>query len=310
MNVVHFNEMIQQAQSGILLYGITPPHRNNPPEKIREIAAKTLMRVNDLQPDGLILYDINDESDRNPAERPFPYLPTMDPTDYYNDYLQALHTPSIIYRCVGKYDERQLTAWLKAADPTKVNTVFVGASSAQQHVTMTLKQAYALKRSVENPLHLGGVLIAERHSKHEDEHLRILDKQAQGCSFFISQIVYNGEYIKSMLSDYYYHCKAIGRAMVPMIISVSVCGSVKTLSFMKWLGIHIPKWLENEIVHSEDPLAESYDQCIRLAGDVMEFCRRLGVPFGFNIESVSNRLVEIEASIRLAREVREMMTTD
>jgi hypothetical protein len=30
------------------------------------------------------------------------------------------------------------------------------------------------------------------------------------------------------------------------------------------------------------------------------FCLRLQVPFGLNVESVSNRKVEIEASVRLA----------
>jgi hypothetical protein len=32
----------------------------------------------------------------------------------------------------------------------------------------------------------------------------------------------------------------------------------------------------------------------------MAFCRRLGVPFGLNVESVSIRKVEIEAAVRLA----------
>jgi hypothetical protein len=31
---------------------------------------------------GLVLYDIDDESDRTPNERPFPFLPTMDPAEY------------------------------------------------------------------------------------------------------------------------------------------------------------------------------------------------------------------------------------
>jgi hypothetical protein len=32
----------------------------------------------------------------------------------------------------------------------------------------------------------------------------------------------------------------------------------------------------------------------------MSFCRRLGVPFGISVESVSIRKLEIEASVRLA----------
>jgi hypothetical protein len=39
----------------------------------------------------------------------------------------------------------------------------------------------------------------------------------------------------------------------------------------------------------------------------MDFCRNLRLPFGFNVESVSIRRVEIEASILLAKEVRTML---
>ena len=54
---------------------------------------------------GLILYDIDDESDRNPEERPFPFLPTMDPADYLSRYLNDWNTPVVVYRAVGKYAE-------------------------------------------------------------------------------------------------------------------------------------------------------------------------------------------------------------
>jgi hypothetical protein len=37
----------------------------------------------------------------------------------------------------------------------------------------------------------------------------------------------------------------------------------------------------------------------------MAFCRRLGVPFGLNVESVSIRRAEIESSVRLAARLRQ-----
>jgi hypothetical protein len=43
------------------------------------------------------------------------------------------------------------------------------------------------------------------------------------------------------------------------------------------------------------------------ARDLIAFCRRLGLPFGFNIESVSIRKAEIDASVALARRVRDML---
>jgi hypothetical protein len=41
----------------------------------------------------------------------------------------------------------------------------------------------------------------------------------------------------------------------------------------------------------------------------MAFCRTLGVPFGINVESVSIRRVEIEASVRLARQLRTQLAS-
>ena len=86
--------MLAEARSGILLYGIVPPRRNVPPEKVKEIAEVTLTRLAGLDLDGLILYDIDDESDRNPDERPFPYLPTLDPADFLRDHLGGWDRPA------------------------------------------------------------------------------------------------------------------------------------------------------------------------------------------------------------------------
>jgi len=79
-----------------------------------------------------------------------------------------------------------------------------------------------------------------------------------------------------------------------------VCGSVRTLEFLQWLGVEVPRWIENELRHAEDTLSASYDQALATAQELMTFCRRLEVPFGINVESVSNRRAEIEASVELA----------
>ena len=42
-----------------------------------------------------------------------------------------------------------------------------------------------------------------------------------------------------------------------MIFTLTVCGSVETLKFMKWLGISIPRWLENDLAHASDILETS-----------------------------------------------------
>lgn len=299
--------MLAEAHSGILLAGVTPPRRSASSAQVREIASVTVARLARLDLDGLVLYDIDDESDRNADERPFPYLPTMDPAVFHAEYLDEWPRPVVIYRCVGKYQESDLRVWLRSTNADQIVSVFVGASSGRKAVHTDLSKAHALREEIRPELLLGGVSITERYTRGGDEHLRMLSKQARGCAFFISQVVYDVDATKSMLSDYFFACASRHVSPRPVILTLSVCGSLKTLSFLQWLGVDVPRWLENTLRHTADPLAVSYDQCVANAHDLITFCRRLGMPFGFNVESVSNRKVEIDASVALAAQLHEML---
>ncbi|WP_020660057.1 5,10-methylenetetrahydrofolate reductase [Amycolatopsis benzoatilytica] len=295
--------LLTNADSGVLLFGITPPRVSATADRIREITAATLARLSSLDVDGLALYDIDDESDRNPEERPFPYLPTLDPAAYHADYLGEWDRAAVIYRCVGKYSETELRDWMQATDTDSTLAVFVGASSKGKTVRTRLPEAHSLRQEVRPELLLGGVAITERPG----EHLRLIAKQKAGCGYFISQVVYNTDAAKSMVSDYFYACREQGLEPKPVLFTLSVCGSVKTLAFLKWLGVDVPRWLENSLRHADNTLAESYEQCLANARELTAFCRKLGMPFGFLVESVSIRKVEIEASVALAGEVGRLL---
>lgn len=282
---------------------MTPPRLTTSPREAAEIARVTLERLRSLAIDGLVLYDVDDESDRNPEERLFPFLPTMDPAEYLARDLTGLEVPAIVYRAVGKYDEDGFRSWLEKRDPRQALAVFVGSSSREKPVHTSLARAYELREEVQPELPLGGVAIAERHGRQGDEHLRLLAKQEAGCSFFITQIVYDVNAAKDLISDYHHECAPRSLKPAPIILSFSVCGSLKTLEFLQWLGVTVPRWIENELRHADDTLDASYTQAVATAVDLIAFCRRLGVPFGLNVESVSIRKVEIEASVRLAARV-------
>src|SRR3954447_5577228 len=125
---------IASRKGEFLLFALTPPRLSTTPEEAQEIADITFERLQPLGLDGLILYDIDDESDRNPEERPFPFLATLDPAWYYETHLGGWKQPVIIYRCVGKYAEDDLRDWMAGADPERVLSVFVGASSGGKEV--------------------------------------------------------------------------------------------------------------------------------------------------------------------------------
>jgi hypothetical protein len=301
---VDLHRCIVERTGEFLLFAVTPPRLATGPEQSRQIADVTLERLRPLDVDGLVLYDIDDESDRNSTERPFPFLPTTDPAEYLARDLAGLDVPAIVYRAVGKYTERDLRAWLLEQDPARVLSVFVGASSREKSVATSLQQAYKLRAEVRPDLLLGGVAIPERHARGGTEHLRLLAKQTAGCSFFVTQIIYDANAAKNLASDYHYECVAQGLEPVPIVFTFSVCGSVKTLDFLKWLGVDVPRWIENELRHADDTLDASYDQALASALELIAFCRRIGVPFGLNVESVSIRGVEIAASVRLAARLR------
>jgi hypothetical protein len=301
---VELTRRIEEGRGEFLLFAVTPPRHDTDRVRAQEIADTTVARLRPLGLDGLLLYDIDDESDRNPAERPFPFMPTLDPADYLAGHLTGWPGPVIVYRAVAKYAPDELRAWFGAQDPARVLTVLVGAPSRATLARTSLADAQALRREAGPALRLGGVAIPERHARREDEHLRLLAKQEAGCRFFVTQVVYDVNAAKDLVSDYHYECRRRGVRQAPFLFTFSVCGSMKTLEFLRWLGVDVPRWIENDLAHAEDPLDASYAQALAMATEVMAYCRRLGVPFGINVESVSIRRVEIEASVRLAAELR------
>jgi len=298
-------DKIRNRESGIILYGLVPPKKGTDPETIAEIANRQVERLQGNGIDGLVLYDIQDEGSRTREARPFPFMETMDSFAYGRDYLSALSIPRIIYRSVGKYSQADLAQFLTGLSPGSELAVFVGASSASQAVTMSVGDAYELRRSISSEVVLGGVTIPERHQSRGNEHIRVFNKIENGCSFFVSQGVYDVNASKNFLSDYYYYGREKGIPLVPIIFTLTPCGSEKTLHFMKWLGISIPRWLENDLLHSGDILERSVDCSEQNWNELKDFAEEKGIPIGCNIESVAVRKVEVEASVELLRRVRE-----
>jgi hypothetical protein len=294
-------EKLDRGLTGIRLYGIAPPKLALDPERRREIAAQQMARLRRLAPDGLVIYDIQDEPGQSGQTRPFPFLPTVDPEAYAFGSLGELTIPKIVYRCVGAHPREAFSSWIDtvrtAAD--RRLSVFVGAPrGGSRGGGATLPEAYTLARACPN-LTLGAIAIAERHVAKTDEHQRMLAKQDRGCRFFITQSVYDAASTKSLLSDYALSLQASGRRPVPVVLTFSPCGSVRTLEFMQWLGISFPRWLENELRHSPDTLQRSIDLCDRVFADVQDYAREKQLPIGINVESVSIRKSEIEASVEL-----------
>lgn len=287
---------------GVLTYGITPPKANNSEEKIRQIAAKQIERISQLDIDALIIYDVQDESDRTNDERPFEFESFVDPSLYANEYLKELDLPKVVYRCVGNYDRDDFEQWLESGIDDY--SVFVGTAASDQRVKISLDQAYDKRKASSNKPLLGGVTIPERHLVLRDEHLRLEAKVNNGCDYFVSQCVYDPAISKAFLRDYKHYFDENNLEIKPVIFTLTPCGSEKTLKFIKWLGIRVPKWVEEDLLREEDMLAHSLNLISSFFVELTAYAKKIGVPIGCNIESVSIRKTEIEASIELAKEIK------
>ena len=277
-------------------------------EELEVIASAQINRIKDLEIDGLVLYDIQDESDRTDEKRPFPFIKTLDSCEYAKNYLDhAFDFPVIVYRAVGKYDKEEFKQWLKNRIGKEFFSVFVGAASKQTKVTIDIKEAYNLKKEIYSDLILGGIIIPERHTRKKDEHLRVFSKIENGCEYFISQAVYDLNAAKRFLDDYASYAKENDKDIVPIIFTFTPCGSIKTLEFMKWLGVHISLLLEEKLKNSQDILGESVKTSIYKFKELYKYAQEKGIPIGANIESIAIRKVEIEASIKLLKEIKKII---
>lgn len=285
---------IKQGKSGIVLYGLTPPKISLSHDEAKEIALKQLSRLEGIKIDGLVIYDLQDESNRNSSNRTFEFVRTIKSEIYAKDYLQNRYE-AVIYKAVGNYNEAEFKEFLQTHGDAI--SIFVGASSAIDTPKLSLNDAYKMKKEIASNLTLGGICIPERHTKKHDEDLRVASKRVKGCEFFITQAVYDIETAKKFLDDF----AKLGIKNTPIIFTFTPCGNEKTYEFMQWLGISVSNLSKNRIFDSDDALESS----VKLSLDMFEFLYKYGtakgISVGANIESISTRKVEIDASIRLLK---------
>ena len=84
-------------------------------------------------------------------------------------------------------------------------------------------------------------------------------KQEAGCSYFVTQVIYDVNAAKNLVSDYAYECRDRDLDPVPIVFTFSVCGSMQTLEFLRWLGVDCPSLDRNDLRHAEDALEASLE---------------------------------------------------
>jgi hypothetical protein len=289
-----------------LLYGTTPPRLGTSPEAAAGAADKLAARLQGLPLDGVVVYDIQDETGRTETPRPFPFAGTLDPRVYGRLLVERLGKPAITYKSLGAFDESGWRAWLADSPDTKVLSI-VGRPTSGVRYPLSLSRA--IRIAAEHPAHftVGGVVIAERHSAQRSEAARLLAKGIEGCTYFISQTVYHAPPTQRLLRDYLRDCRGAGVAPRRVILTFAPCGREKTLAFLRWLGVNVAPETERAILGAPSPLAKSIEICRDNLRRILDGAYRDAIPLGVNVESVSINRDEIDASVELFHALKETL---
>jgi 5,10-methylenetetrahydrofolate reductase len=295
--------------SAVLLYGTTPPRQGSAADAVQTAADKLAARLAPLPIDGIVVYDIQDESGRTDQPRPFSFSGTIDPRSYSSLLAARSGRPAITYKCVGDLDEPAWRRWLaEAAHEYGVQFLsIVGRPVSAVRHPLALSKAIRLAAAHPAGFTVGGVVIAERHTAERSEAARLLAKSIEGCGYFISQTVYHPEPTELLLRDYARDCRGAGVEPRRIVLTFSPVGREKTMAFLQWLGVMIPPHTARAILGAANPLAKSIEICRDNLRRILDHPYAREIPLGVNVESVSIIKDEIDASVDLFHALAEVL---
>jgi len=316
---------VRDHKRGLCIFGTVPPPLKVDAQVLNNCAKEVADSLKELRPDGVIVYDIQDEKSRSGEERPFPFLATHEPRLYAQLLVQHSSCWSrdqelepIVYRAHQPHeairDEEHISAmhhWLDDTwDQYAVrNLVLVGGSSVPPKEcckpVMTIQEiSQIITDEVDRDYLLGGITIPERHRDRGNEHKRLLNKTESGIEFFTSQVVYNADNAIWLLRDYHELCKSQNIAPVRIIFTFAPFGSESTVKFLRWLGVELPDGTVKRVLSRPNlkmRVEESLEICWENFTRILAAARRLGleVPLGVSVESVSKSKMESDGALKL-----------
>ena len=301
-------QRLVDSREPVFLYGTTPPRAGAQRQQIDDAAEKLATRLRGLSVDGIVVYDIQDESGRTGQPRPFPFTGTVDPRQYSTLLRERTGLTPITYKALGTMDEAAWQGWLVESAQADLRLVsVVGRPTSGIRYPLALSRAVRLAADHPARFTLGGVAIAERHTDERSEAARLLAKAVEGCAYFISQTVYHAPPTQRLLRDYLRDCRGAGIAPRRVVLTFAPCGREKTLAFLRWLGVNVAPETERAILGAASPLAKSIEICRDNLHRILDQPCARDIPLGVNVESVSINRDEIDASVDLFHTLREVL---
>ena len=306
---MNLKSKLLDSQRGLYLYSTIPPRLGTSKKQLWAIAQKLATRLANLNLDAINVYDIQHEKGRNQKSRPFPFSPVIDPREYAQILHNLIGKEIITYKCVVNLPQAEFPAWLDRTwqQYNLRYLAFVGGSSSQIAYPGSLNEVVQMTVNNQRDFVCGGVTIAERHLSKGNEHLKLIEKSRWGMQFFTSQVVYQPEATIGLLQDYLQQCQQLNLSPVRIFMTFAPCGHLKTLDFLKWLGVNFPPEIERAIFSAQSPLQKSLEVSCLALKQILESVEPGTIPLGINVESVSLKKDEIDASVMLFQKLQGIL---
>ena len=297
-----FNKKLIMHESGLRFFSFTPPKDDISINKLYRLNSRRNNRLKEIEIDGVLIYDVQDENGYGYDSRPFEYKKHLNAFSYADSFCAINTTPQIRFAALDNYSKESLVSDVLQGNNDPL--VLVGSSvNGKSKNSLSLSDAYSVYNSLGRNQPLGGIAIPERHNLKRNEARVMVTKQKSGVNFFISQCIFNPDLMIKLIQDYKNECESLGIKPVTIIMSFTPVLDVKGLQLLEWLGINVPQAFTKEFISSRqrESFVYSYLKCIiiRLAG-IFDYYQ---VPFGINIESVINKRPEVDFACSLAREM-------
>src|SRR6266545_4427809 len=104
-----------------------------------------------------------------------------------------------------------------------------------------------------------------------------------------------------LLDDYVRDCHSAGVQPQRIVLTFAPAGRTKTITFLKWLGVHVPLETETAILNAADPIGRSIEICSDNLRRILDHEYADQIPLGIHVERVSINRDEIDASVVLFR---------
>jgi len=312
-----FKTKAKDPTIGLALFGTVPPPKKLLMTQVNSIASCVAESIKSIQADGVLVYDIQDDTSRNGEERPFPFFQTHEPRLYAQllEKYASNCNPIIYHAMIPGQTANEFKEWANetAREFGAKNIVLVGGKCLSGETILSVIEAskQIMERRSQD-IFLGGIVIPERHRDAGNEHERLLEKTANGIGFYTSQVVYNADNAIWLLRDYDQLCKHQNKDPARLVFTFAPFGSDNTVQFMKWLGVELPEGTVKRVLSRRDlkgRVEESIEICWENWKRILDASKRLkiSVPIGFSVESVSKSKTEQDAAVQLFKILKEEM---